>query len=279
MSQSENPKTQDHRPRRPVEVTEDDFAFRAYNQAGREGIVATAQVPNGVIWAPRPNAPVTVALTARQDFSIDENAGANQVIDLNPNAPIVPYMDDPTAGEYTEDAYIVGYFDSTGDGVVDTRITGASEVQFNGTFTTADGFVDSFEVDDTSGGVDAAKPVAFFVVQRQGYATIQKRSSGKANVTQSLQQETQIKWAFNTPNDPNSAKQVTWDARATGKRGALPPKFNLDIVFFDDAETVQVDDALANNLRIVLPLEQRKLGPDEDPRALRARVRQQMAEG
>jgi hypothetical protein len=255
-------------------LTDAEFTTRAYS-SGEEGIVLTTQVPSGQVWRVPVGEPLTLALVSRQTFTVDEGT-ANQQIDLTPNAPIVDYLDDPQAGEYTENAYILGYFDSDADGTPDTQITGASAVQYSGTFTEDGDFVDSFEVDETSGNA-GTKDVEFYVVQRYGLAELVKRNSGAGNVSQKLQGADQITWAFASPYDPAADRQITWQTM-TGARRVLPPKFNLDVVFFAEQNDVNVDLSRANNLAVSIPMEQRPVKSDEDPKALRREITQQMTE-
>lgn len=255
-------------------LTQAEFTKSAYS-AGEDGIVLTTQVPSTQVWRVPIGEVLTVALVTRQQFTVDEGV-AGQVIDLTPNAPIVDYLDDPQAGEYSENAYILGYFDSNADATPDTQITGASTVQFNGTFTNDGDFVDSFQVDETSAGT-GTKDVEFYVVQRYGLAELVKRNSGAGNVSQKLQGADQINWAFASPYDPSADRQITWNSMA-GPRRVLPPKFNLDVVFFAEQNDVTVDLSRANNLEVSIPMEQRPVKQDEDPAALRRRITQSMTE-
>lgn len=259
---------------RMVTLTADDFTERSY-ASGEEGIVLTTEVPSTQVWRVPTGEPLTLALVSRQTFTVNEGSN-NQVIDLSPNAPIVDYLDDPQNGEYTRNAYILGYFDSDDDGTPDTQITGTSTVQYNGTWTTDGDFVDSFEVDETSGNA-STKDVEFFVVQRYGLAELVKRNSGAGNVSQKLQGADQITWAFASPYDPAADRQVTWQTM-TGARRVLPPKFNLDVVFFSEQNALDVDADRANNLEVSIPMEQRAVGDDENPKALRRRITQSMTE-
>lgn len=255
-------------------LTEAEFTKRPYS-SGEEGIVLTTQVPNNQVWRVPIGEPLTLALVSRQSFTVNEGS-SNQVIDLTPNAPVVDYLDDPQNGEYSEDAYIVGYFDSDGDGTPDTQITGSSTVQFNGTWTTDGDFVDTFEVDETSAN-SSTKEVEFYVVQRYGIAELVKRNSGAGNVSQKLQGADQITWAFASPYDPSADRQITWQAMG-GPQRVLPPKFNLDVVFFSEQNDVNVDLSRANNLQVQIPMEQRRVKENEDPAALRRRITQSMTE-
>lgn len=257
---------------RTVTLTGDKFTKRAY-QPGEEGIVLTTQVPNSQVWQVPTGESITLALVTRQEFTVNE-ASNSQTIDLDPNAPKADYLDDPQAGEYTKNAYIVGYFDSDADGTPDTRITGSSTVQFNGTFTDDGDFVDSFQVDETSGGA-STKAVEIYVVQRYGQAKIRKRNSGAGNVSETLKGEDMVRYAFASPYDPNTDRQVTWGP-IPGTKGVIPPKFNLDVVFYDTTEDVNVDLSRADNLEVSIPVAQRPLKEDEEPASLRQKVTSSM---
>ncbi|WP_121822837.1 hypothetical protein [Halostella salina] len=257
---------------RVVEVRADQFEKQSY-QAGSEGIVATTSVPSTVVWQVPAGQPIEVALVRRQTATIDEGT-AGQSVTLSPEAPQVDFMDDPVAGEYSADAFIAAYFDDSGDGNKDTLVTDSTTVQYNGTFVEDGDFVESFELDDTSGNA-ATKEVDIYVVQREGYAKLQKRSTG--GIPQSLQTEDNITWAFSSPDDPDTDRQVTWDAKNSGLRGVVPPKFNLDVVYFDQTSPVALDED-PSNLKLAIPMRQRQLRDDEDPQELRRRVASAMAE-
>jgi len=260
---------------RTVPLTASKFEQRAYSP-GEEGIVLTTKVPSNQVWQVPVGESITMALVTKQTFSVNEGT-ANQVIDLTPYAPMVDYLDDPTAGEYTGDSFIVGYFDSDGDGEPDTFIDGASTVQYNGTFTEDGDFVDSFEVDDTSGGT-STKDVEFYSVQRYGQALIKKRNSGAGNVSQTLKGEDMIRYAFASPYDPSTDRQVTWDAGIGGLHSVIPPKFNLDVVYFDNTDDIHVNAARADNLEVRIPINQRPLKDSEEPATLRQKVTATMTE-
>lgn len=264
MSQSQRSRT--------VPITEDKLTARSYSP-GEDGIVLTTQVPNSQVWGVPVGEPVTVALVQKQTFSVNEGS-AGQVIDLDPNAPKVDYMDDFAAGEYTGDSYVVGYFDSNDDGEPDTRITDSTTVQYNGTVTEDGDFIDSFEVDETSGNA-STKDVEFFVVARYGQAKIRKRNT--AGQGQTLKGEDMIRYAFASPYDPNTDRQVKWDRDAQGLKGVIPPKFKLDVVYFDTSQSVHVDAANADNLQVHIPVNQRPVRPEENPKDLRRRVTDAMA--
>jgi len=243
---------------------------------GQEVITATAQVPQTQVWGVPTGEPLVTALVARQSFTVDEGT-AGQVIDLDPDAPKVDYMDDWAAGEYTEEAYIAAYHGPSGGGTPDTLITDSSTVQYNGNFSESGDFIDSFELDETSGNASTKDVDVYYVVKR-GYSYIQKRSSGKSNVSEELQREDSIKWAFSNPDAPDADRQVSWDEGITGLSGVIPPKFYVDIVYFDtDTGLIPLSDVNATNFYIDVPLKQRPLGEDEDAAALRRRVRREMS--
>lgn len=253
---------------RTIPLTESSFDARSY-ASGEEGIVLTTQVPSTNVWQVPVGQPITLSLVARQEFTVNEGT-AGQVIDLAPDAPIVDYLDDPQAGEFSEDSYILGYFDSDDDGTPDTMITDSTTVQYNGTWTVDGDFVDSFELDETSGNA-STKAVEFYVVQRYGLASIKKRNSGAGNVSKTLQGEDQITWAFSSPYAPDADRQLTWDNQS-GLDGIIPPKFNLDVVFFSEENDLDVELERANNLEVNIPIGQRPVREDEDPKELRRKV-------
>jgi hypothetical protein len=263
---------------RQIHLTGDrgSLDLKTGNAAGDEAIVATAQVPQTQVWGVPTGQPLAVAVVGKQTFTVDEGT-ANQVIDLNPDAPKVDFMPDFAAGNYSPEAYIAGYFDSDGDGSPDTLIDGASTVQYNGALTESGDFIDSFEVDDVSGNA-GTKDVAFYYVVRRGYAYLQKRSSGKSKVAQELQREDSIRWAFSNPDAPDADRQVSWERDVSGLTGVIPPKFYFDVVYYDDTtDLIPLAEENATNVYIDVPLTQRPLGDDEDPKALRRKVRNDMS--
>jgi len=117
-------------------------------------------------------------------------------------------------------------------------------------------------------------------VVRHGFSRIQKRNSGKGNISQELQTEDSITYAFSNPDDPNSDRQITWEKGNSGLRGVIPPKFNLDLVYFDKSYTTALDSTKVPDdvqLEISIPVSQRPLRQDESPAGLRSKVSQNMA--
>lgn len=259
-----------NRPSKPVYLGPDAFDFNAYNPGG-EGIVATAKVPSTQVWQVPVGMPLVVALVGKQTGTAA--AGATTTVDLDPLAPKVDYLDDPTQGEYTSDAYLIGYYDSTGDGEPDTLITDSTPVKYTGTFGEDNDFLTSVEVEETDATETA---VEFYAVMRHGLTKIQKRNPGKGNVSQELQNEDSITWAYSNPDAPDTDRQVTWDRKNSGIRGVIPPKFNLDLVFYDKAFGTAVEEANAQNIEISIPVSQRPVRGNESPAQLRSKVTQKM---
>ncbi|AUG46418.1 hypothetical protein BVU17_02355 [Haloarcula taiwanensis] len=259
------------RPGKTVYLGSEMFDFKSY-QPGSEGIVATTKVPSTQVWKVPVGMPLVVALVGKQTATAA--GGDTTTVDLTPEAPIVDYMDDVTAGEYTTDASLIGYFDSDGDGDPDTLITDSTDTQYTGTFGTDGDFVASAELKETTGNGDVS--VAFYAVMRHGLTKIQKRNSGKGNVSQELQSEDSITWAFSNPDSPETDRQITWDGRNSGMRGVLPPKFNMDLLFFDTEFATAVEAADAENVEVSIPVNQRPLRPDEEAAELRRKVTQTM---
>jgi len=260
------------RPSRPVYLGPDAFDFKTYTP-GVSGIVATAKVPSTQVWQVPTGMPLVVALVGKQTATA--TASGTTSIDLDPLAPKVDYMDDPTQGEYTSDSYLVGYFDSDADGEPDTLITDSTAVQYTGTFGEDSDFVTSVEIEETG---DTERTVEFFAVMRHGLTKIQKRNSGKGNISQELQSEDSITWAYSNPDAPDTDRQITWDRANGGLRGVIPPKFNLDLVFYDKQFGTAVANANAANVEISLPVSQRPLRDDESPAGLRRKVTLNMAD-
>jgi len=257
-------------------INAEEFEKDIY-RPGTEGIVATTKVPDGHVWRVENGRPIVIGLPHVQTFTVDEGVN-NQVIDLDPNAPKVPYADNWASGEYTEDAYIVAYDVS---GSEPELITDSTTVQFNGTFTEDGGFVESFEVDETSGN-SSTKSIEVWAYQWNGVTTIQKRNSGKQNKSQTLQTETNVGLVFQEPYDPNSDKRLKFEG-ISGKKGVLPPGFSIDVVYYDEQNDVELVDAESGvyssappNTIIDIPISQRKIKSDESPKQLRRSIEMSM---
>jgi len=260
------------RPEKSVYLGPEKFDFKSYTP-GSEGIVGTTQVPTTQVWRVPTGMPLVVALVGRQTATVTSGADG-QTISLDPEAPLTDFLDDVTASEYTEDASLVGYFDSDGDGDPDTLITDSTQVSYDGNFGTDGDFVSSVDVSESAGGGDV--DVAFYATMRHGLTKIQKRNSGKGNVSQELQAEDSITWAFSNPDAPSTDRQITWDARNDGLRGVIPPKFNLDLIFYDKEFATAVAREDAVNVEVSIPVSQRPVREDEDPADLRRKVSQSM---
>ena len=258
---------------RPVYLDTTKFDFSAYSP-GSEGIVGTVQVPKNQVWRVATGRPLVCSLVAKQTVTV--TASSTETKTLDPEAPLVDYLPDIRDGNYTDSANVVGFFDS-GSGSKDTLVTGSTAVSWTGNFTDDSDFISEVELEET-GGTD--KEVDIYTVVRHGQTTIQKRSAGKKNVSQELQTEDSITWAFSNPDDPESNRQIVWDSSNHGPRGVLPPKFYLDLVFYDDGYGVDLDSAQASDsqLEISIPVLQRDVYDDEKPASLRRKIRGTMAE-
>jgi len=271
MSQNQNA---DERPSRPVTISESKFDFHDYSP-GAEAVVAEAQVPKSQVWQVPVGRPLVVALVAKQTVTVASgDSGVSKTLD--PEAPVVDFMPNIADGEYTSDANVVAYYDQSGDGSKDTLVTDSTGVSYSGNVSTDGDFLTAVEF---SGNGSADKEVDIYTVVRHGYTRIQKRASGKKNVSQELQTEDSITWAFSNPDDPESDRQITWDARNSGMRGVIPPKFYLDLVFYDTNYAVALDaaDSADAQLEISIPVSQRPVREDENPTTLRRKVRNNMA--
>jgi hypothetical protein len=251
---------------RPVTLSADDFALSGYN-SGSEGIVATATVPKSQVWRIPVDKPLVVTLVTKQTVTV--TSGSTESKSLDPEAPVVDYLPDVRDGEYTEDAAVVTR-DSNGN-----LVTASTDTKYTGNFTEDGDFITDIEYNETTGGGDAT--LTIYTVTRHGYTRLQKRASGKGNNSEELQTEDSITLAFQNPDDPASNRQVTWDGSNSGTRGVIPSKFSLDLVFFDDTYSVDVEDADATNTEIAVPIQQRPVRDDEDPKALRRKVTRNMA--
>jgi hypothetical protein len=262
---------------RRVTLKPSDFTTRP-DTADRDSIVATTTVPKRHEWGVPTGRVLEAALVSVQTATITANS--TETVTLSPEAPKVSYLDDPEAGEYTDESYIVGYFDSNSDGDYDTRITGSTAVQFDGTFTSDEDFVSDLDIENTDG---SDRDIELYVVASRGQVSIQKRSAGSGNSVEELQTDTATEHAFQVPDDPDSEKQLTWSENIHGLTGVLPSKYRLDIVYYDANETVEVDRRAAGDTQYSLriPIMQRKYGSDmtkKDVKNRRRKVRNAMGE-
>lgn len=251
------------------------------HRAGEKSVVASATVPARKVWIVDSSKPLEIALSSKytaddsgNDLTVDE--GADTTLDLSAEGiPAIPqpvFMDSPVNGKYTEDAALVTLFDSTGDGTPDTVVTDSTTVQYN-TFTTNDnGDITEITYTDTSGNA-STKNIAIIGVQRQGQVEVRKQNQG---VTQVLKSTSERSFVYSAPDDPDSNKQVVFPRAVGGEFGkTLPPKFRLEVVYFDNNNSVDLDDSDVENAVIYIPATQRNLG-GVDPAQLRRRVRNDM---
>jgi hypothetical protein len=240
---------------RRITLSTDAFDTRAY-APGAEGIVATVTVPRNKVYKIDPGQPIVVALPAKQTVNI--GAGATTQFSLDPRAPVCDFLDAPDAG--TPESSVVLEVAQGGASVAIDSVT------------TADGFVTDVTLTESG---STATDVDIYTIAERGTITLQRRNSGKSNVTDELQVEDALSFAFAAPDDPESDRQLRWDGSTAGVAGVLPPKFKLDVVYFDDTDDLAAEDD-PSNLLIELPLRQRDLREDETAAGLRQRVTQTM---
>lgn len=255
-----------------VYVTEDKFSLRDY-QAGEPGIVATTQVPRNQVWKVDPGKPLVVTLVHKQTVSVAASTTASKTLD--PAAPVVDYLPDPRDGNYNQSAFVTAYIDPDQNGSFNTLVTDTTEVSYTGTWTTDQDFVEAVELNNSA---TSARDVEIYTVYRYGYAAVSKRTSGRGNASQELKREDAISWAFANPDAPNSDRQITWSSTG-GLKGILPPKYRLEIVYYDQSHAVTLDRPPEEyQVEISLPVIQRNLKPDEDPDEMRTRVARAMTQ-
>jgi hypothetical protein len=240
---------------RRITLSTGQFDYRAYSP-GAEGIVATVTVPRNKVWMVDPGQPIVVALPAKQTVNI--GAGSTSQFTLDPRAPVCDFLDAPDAG--TPEASIVV------EAVDDNATVSVDSV------TTTDGFATKVTLTESGG---TATDVDVYSIAERGTITLQRRNSGKSNVTDELQVEDALTFAFSSPDDPESDRQLRWDSSTAGTSGVLPPKFKLDMVYYDDQDGLAADDE-PSNLLVELPLRQRDLAEDETASGLRQRVTRSM---
>lgn len=258
----------------PETLTADDFEWTS-NAAGRETAVATHTVDDDRVLMADLAKPLLLALTVKQTVTVA--ADSTETKSLDPEAPRVPYLPDPTDGEYNRNAYLVGLFDSTGDGSKDTLVTDSTDVQFDG-FGDDDDFVREITLSETAG---TETEIDLFSVVRAGFARVRRRSSGRDSTSDQLHREDAVRWAFSNPDEPEGNREIDWNNSNSGIAGVVGPEQHVDIMFYDDHEVLSVpgdDDADPTNLRVALPFQKRELRDGESPAQVREQVRESMAD-
>lgn len=252
----------------------DDFAL-SESTPGEESLVGTYQVDSDRVLMCDLARPLLLALTAKQTVTV--SADSTETKSLDPEAPRVPFLPDPTAGEHTDQAFLVGFFDATGDGSKDTLVTDSTAVRYD-SFGSDNDFVRSITLNETAGN---QTEVDIYTIVRGGYGRIMRRDKGTSSVSDQLAKEDSVRWAFTNPDVPEGNRQINWPAENAGISGVIGPEQYVDIRFYDDDEALSVPGGGANddsptNLRVTLPFQKRPVRDDEDPAAIRERVRQDM---
>lgn len=258
----------------PETLSHDDFSLSG-SVAGEESVIGTYQVDDDSVLFADLAKPVIYALTTKQTVTVAANSTETKTLD--PGAPRVPFMDDPVDGNFTKYAYLVGFFDSSGDGSKDTLVTDSTAVTFD-SFTKDGDFVRKATMTDTTG---TNTDVDIYTVVRSGYGKLRRRHKGTGTVTDQLTKKDSIEWAFADPNDRD--RQQRWGDENSGMDGAIGPDQYIDLMYYDAAEVVSVPGGnngndKATNLRVSLPFQKRGLLEEETYEGVRRRVKQNMAQ-
>lgn len=251
-----------------TKLRKDDFDLTA-STPGEESAVGTYQVDDDEVLFCDLARPLVLALTTVQTVTV--SADATETKALAPAAPRVPHMDDPTNGEFSPHAFLVGYYDADGDGSKDTVVTDQTAVSIDG-FTTDGNFVREITLTDTTG---SDTDVDIYTVVRGGYGRIRRRHRGGGMVTDQLTKKDAFEWAFADPHDRD--RQVRWGDENGGLEGAIGPDQYVDVLFYDNAEQVVVPgNHNPTNLIINLPFQRRGLKDEETYEGVRNRIKQTM---
>lgn len=260
----------------PDTLTADDFTLST-STPGEKSVVGTYQVDDDRVLMCDLRKPLLLSLVTKQTVSV--SASSTETKTLDPEAPRVPYMPDPTVGEYTEHAFIAAYFDSSGDGNKDTLVTGSTNVSYD-SFSGDSDFVRKVGLtNSTSSAVD----VDIYTIVRGGYGRIRRRDKGTSTVSDQLIKEDSVRWAFTNPDMPEGNREINWPPDTSGLSGVIGPKQYVDIQYYDDNDAVAVPGGGTNNndsptnMRINLPFQKREVRENGDPAALREQVRKDMA--
>jgi len=252
-------------------LTSDDFDFEE-SVIEKKSVVGSYQLDRDEVLMCDLSKPLLLALVAKQTVTVSANS--TETKSLDPEAPRVPYMPDPTAGEYTPNSFLVARFDSTGDGSKDTLVTDSTAVNFDG-FDGDGDFVNEATLSETAG---SETEVDIYTVVRSGWARVRRRDSGNNAASDQLAKEDSIRWAFSNPDRPEGNREIEWPNDNSGISGVIAPKQYVDIEFYSDNDiAVAPTDDKPTNLRVNLPFQKRPVREDEDPAQLRSEVRQSMA--
>jgi hypothetical protein len=254
----------------PETLQKGDFNLSG-STVNEESVIGTYQVDEDSVMFCDLGKPIVYALTTVQTVTVSANSTETKALD--PGAPQVPYMDDPVAdGDFTKYAYLVAYYDSTGDGSKDTLVTDSTAVSIDG-FTEDGDFVREVTLTDTTG---TQQDVDIYTITRTGFGKIRRRDKGAQTVTDQLIREDSVRWAFSDPHDRD--RQKRWGDDNSGMDGAIGPGQYIDLIHYDDTHSVSPDDESATNLRITLPFQKRSLHEEETKEGVRRQVRQNMVQ-
>ncbi|WP_158055970.1 hypothetical protein [Halorussus halophilus] len=256
----------------PETLTVDDFEFTE-NTPGEEKVVATHTVDDDKLLMCDLDKPILLALTAKQTVTV--SADSTETKSLDPEAPRVPFLPDPTEGEYGDQAFLVAYYDDDGDGSKDTVVTDSTAVKFD-SFSGDEDFVRSVTLTETA---SSQTEVDIYTVVRAGYARVRRRSTGRDSTSDQLHREDAVRWAFTNPDVPEGNREINWDTSNSGINGVIGPEQHVDILYYDDHETLALpteDTDTPSNLRIALPFSKRSLSETETAEGVRKRIRASM---
>ena len=250
-----------------IRLNEDDLEVRS-DRAGEETVVAEAQVPKGKVWGIT-DQPVTVALT-KFAGTVDAVGGETTTIDFAEEfnfsrVPRVAYMDDIVDLEPGDELN-----EKTDLNVVVQSVDDTTTVFFGAEYDDDD--VMSIEVEAVE---DTELEV--YVVAREGVARFQKRAASTSGTTETIDQYSLRSLAYSDPDNPDADTGIY--LRAEGDLSQiLPPKFQFEIVYYDDSRTVHLPETEELNLHIDVPLRQRSLRGSESASELRRRVEDDMTD-
>ncbi len=230
-------------------LTENEFEFRQH-RADEKLVVASHQVPNNRIYAIQGGEPIEIIVTGSRLDTISANSTETLTFD---HAGIVQFMPSVNSeSDIREDADLVVREEAT-----ETLAPNSSDIDV--TNVTKDGSkYDSIDVTNNTG---SDIEVETFYVLTSGQTGLQKRTAGTGNAVETLQKESTLRLTYSDPYDPDSDKQVTFDALGQYER-LIPEKFKFEIEFYDDTEVADLQNA--TNVRIQLTVKSRHINDFAD---------------
>lgn len=261
---------------RNITLRQSDFDF-SNSRVGEESIVAQHKVPKTKVYGVDNNRPYAVALSSSYEHELPADGG---VVDLRDDlgaftVPQITFMDNYADGQFSNQSNVVVYADMTGDGNFDTLVSDSTDVshivgEYNST--------DEIETLEFENSTEEAVPLKIVLAQKGGQVQIRKTASGSSRVSQTLEKASSRTLVYSAPDRPDGESQQ-YIGQVGGQFGKIiPPQFTVDLVYYSDSNSVDLEDEDVENVHISIPFRQRSVRQDEDAGTLRQRVRTDMVD-